>query len=257
KPYTPEFNAIEAIYDQLNQKKAAVDITAVMRRLQQEVNLSVTTLEKAGDTDCPHPDDDYVDLSTLDFDKLRAAFAKSTEKNTVVFDLQQAIAQRLAQMMQQNPTRLVFYEKYQAIIQAYNDGKDLQAVQKAFDELNVFLKKELTPETERAMREELDEETLAIFDLLKKPTLSLEERKKVKEVAKETLDILKAEKLKIERWRESTQVAAQVRVIIDERLQWLPADSYPDDELEIRGFQVYQHVYSHYQGGGVSAYGRF
>ncbi|WML92268.1 type I restriction endonuclease subunit R [Thiothrix lacustris] len=255
KPYTPEFNAIEAIYDQLNQKKAAVDITAVMRRLQQEVNLSVTTLDSVGENE--RPDDDYVDLSTLDFDKLRAAFAQSTEKNTVVFDLQQAIAQRLAQMMRQNPTRLVFYEKYQAIIQAYNDGKDLQAVQKAFDELNVFLKKELTPETERAMREELDEETLAIFDLLKKPMLSLEERKKVKEVAKETLDILKAEKLRIERWRESTQVAAQVRVIIDERLQWLPADSYPDDELDLRGFQVYQHVYSHYQGGGVSAYGQF
>ena len=38
---------------------------------------------------------DYVDLSTLDFDKLRLAFAKSTNKNAVVFDLQQAIDQVL------------------------------------------------------------------------------------------------------------------------------------------------------------------
>ena len=255
KAYTPEFNALEAIYDQLNQKTQSADITAVMRRLQQEVNLSVTTLDGVGESE--RTNDDYVDLSKLDFDKLRAAFAKSTEKNTVVFDLQQAIARRLAQMVQQNPTRLAFYAKYQAIIQAYNEGKDLAAVQKAFDDLNTFLKNDLTPETQRAMREGLDEETLAIFDLLKKPKLSLEERKQIKSVARETLDILKAEKLKIERWHESTQVTAQVRVIIDERLQWLPAESYPDDELDMKSLLVYQHVYSHYQGGGVSSYGRF
>jgi type I restriction enzyme R subunit len=174
-----------------------------------------------------------------------------------VFDLQQAIEQRLQQMVQHNPTRLVFYKKYQKIIKTYNEGKDLQAVQKAFDDLNDFMKNELTPEAERALRENLSEETLAIFDLLKKSDLSKSEREQVKKVAKETLAKLKAEKLRIERWRDSPQISAQVKIIIDEQLLWLPAEQYPDEEVDSCSVAVYQHVYSHYQGGGVSSYGFF
>ncbi|MDN3683537.1 hypothetical protein QW180_02710 [Vibrio sinaloensis] len=39
-------------------------------------------------------------------------------------------------------------------------------------------KNELSPEQERAMREGLDEESLAVFDLLKKPSLTVDEEKK-------------------------------------------------------------------------------
>ena len=174
KPFLQEFNAIEAIYDQLNQKTTSADISDVIRRLQQEVSMSVSTKEN----EVRETDD--VDLSTLDFDKLRAAFAKSKQKNAVVFDLQAAIQKKLEQMVQQNPIRLEFYEKYKKIIEEYNQGKDIQAVQKAFDDLNDFMKNDLTPETERAMREGLDEETLAIFDLLKKPELTKAEEPKLK-----------------------------------------------------------------------------
>ena len=107
--------------------------------------------------------------------------------------------------MRENPIRLEFYEKYKRIIEEYNAGKDIQAVQKAFDDLNDFMQNDLSPEQERAMREGLDEETLAIYDLLKKPSLTKAEEKDAKKVAKETLEKLKAEKLKVERWRESTQ----------------------------------------------------
>ncbi|MEB4591837.1 type I restriction endonuclease subunit R [Candidatus Thiothrix sp. Deng01] len=254
KPYTPAFNAIEAIYGQLNQKTQSADISGVMRRLQQEVNMSVGILPE-GVQEIDAQEDDFVDLSKLDFDKLRAAFAKSGQKNTVVFDLQQAIDQRLTQMLQQNPTRLAFYEKYQKIIKAYNEGKDLQAVQKTFNDLSDFIQNDLDPEVERATREQLDEETLAIFDLLKKPNLTKTEREQVKTVASGLLETLKAEKLRIERWSESPQVSAQVKIIIDERLQWLPAESYPDEEVDTRSTAVYQHVHSRYQGGGMSNYG--
>jgi len=202
-------------------------------------------------------EDDYVDLSNLDFDRLRAAFAKSSSKNAVVFDLQEAIDKKLQQMIQQNPIRLEFYDKYRKIIEEYNDGKDLQAVQKAFDDLNDFMANDLNPEVERAICEGLDEETLAIFDLLKKPNLESKERDEVKKVARKTLEILKEEKLRIERWRESTQVTSQVKTIIDDSLQWLPQESYPDDDLDAKSKEVYQHIYSHYQGAGISSYGVF
>ena len=251
KPFTREFNAIEAIYDQLNQKIKSADISEVMRKLQQEVSMSVSTLKNEV------REDDYVDLSSLDFDRLRAAFAKSNNKNAVVFDLQKAIQKKLEQMIQQNPLRLEFYEKYKQIIEEYNAGKDIQAVQQAFDDLNDFMENKINPELERAIKEGLDEETLAIFDLLKKPGLSKKEEEKVKKVASKTLEALKAEKLKIERWRESTQVTSQVKTIINDGLQYLPEKPYPDNELNEKGVLVYQHIYTNYQGEGLSTYGVF
>ncbi|MEH8021513.1 type I restriction endonuclease subunit R [Rheinheimera metallidurans] len=251
KPFIAEFNAIEAIYNQLNQKVKSADISSVMRKLQQEVSMSVSTMANAVS------DDDYVDLSNLDFDKLKQAFAKSNQKNVVVFDLQEAIEKQLERMVRENPIRLEFYEKYKTIIAEYNAGKDIQAVQKAFDDLSDFMKNQLNPEQERAMREGLDEESLAIFDLLKKASLTPDEEKVVKKVAKKTLDMLKAEKLKVDRWRESTQVSSQVRTMITNSLEWLPQDAYPDDELGDMSLLVYQHVYSNYQGAGMSTYGPF
>lgn len=251
KPFFAEFNAIEAIYNQLNQKIKSADISVVMRKLQQEVSMSVSTRVNAVS------DDDYVDLSSLDFDKLKQAFAKSEQKNAVVFDLQEAIEKQLEKMVRENPIRLEFYEKYKTIIAEYNAGKDIQAVQKAFDDLNEFMQNDLCPEQERAMREGLNEETLAIYDLLKKPSLTPEEEKQVKKVALETLVQLKAEKLKVERWRESTQVSSQVRTMIADRLQYLPENSYANDELPSMELLVYQHVFSNYQGSGSSTYGSF
>lgn len=253
EPFIPHHNAIEAIYNQLNQKTRSADISSVMRKLQQEVSMSVSTLQD----EVRDGEEDYVDLGNLDFDKLRQAFAKSQQKNAVVFDLQKAIEEQLKRMVRDNPIRLEFYEKYKKIIQEYNAGKDIQAVQKAFDDLNDFMKNDLNPEQERAMREGLDEETLAIYDLLKKPTLTKSEQADVKKVAVETLEKLKAEKLKVDRWRESLQVSSQVKTMIKDSLDWLPQTPYPDEELANLNLLVYQHVYSNYQGAGCSTYGTF
>lgn len=114
--------------------------------------------------------------------------------------------------------------------------------------------KEISVEELRAIHEGLDEETLAIFDLIKKPTLSKKEEEEVRKVAVKTLQILKEEKLKIERWRESSQVAAQVRTVIFDIMQWLPQESYVDDEVRQRSDQVYQHIYANYPGGDCDAY---
>ncbi len=150
-----------------------------------------------------------------------------------------------------------FYDKYKEIIDEYNDGKDIQAVQKAFDELGAFMEDALAPELDRAMREGLDEETLAIYDLLRKPELTTKEEAEVKKVALKTLEALKAEKLRVEHWRESIQVSAEVKVMIDDSLQWLPEKPYPEEELGDKSLLVYQHIYSHYQGAGMSTYGQF
>ena len=191
----------------------------------------------------------------MDFDKLKAAFAKAPRKNTLTYNLQQAIEKKLQQMLKENPLRLEFYERYKEIIADYNAGKTLENTVKAFENLNDFIK-DLTVEEQRAVRENLeDQEALAIFDLLREgKELEGKELKQVKKVARETLDKLKTEKLKIERWRESRQITAQVKGVIYDNLLWLPEDAYTDEDVSLKTISVYQHIYSNYYGGGKSVY---
>ena len=251
KPHIKDFNAIEAIYNLLNQNVKTADVTEIMMELQSVVSGSVVVKEN----EVADKDGVYVDLSTLDFDKLKAAFAKTPRKNTLTYNLQQAIEKKLQQMLKENPLRLEFYERYKEIIADYNAGKTLENTVKAFENLNEFIK-DLSVEEQRAVRENLeDQEALAIFDLLREgKELEGKDLKQVKKVARETLDKLKAEKLKIERWRESRQITAQVKGIIYDNLLWLPEETYTDEDVSLKTVNVYQHIYSSYYGGGKSVY---
>jgi len=84
--------------------------------------------------------------------------------------------------------------------------------------------------------------------------LTDKERDEVKKVAKQTLETLKAEKLKVERWRESTQLRAQVKTAIYDRLLWLPKKPYSEDEVDEKTNVIYQHIFTNYYGGGKSVY---
>ncbi|WP_027127103.1 type I restriction endonuclease subunit R [Gelidibacter mesophilus] len=252
KKYESDYNAIEAIYSALNQNVRSADVTQIIMDLQAIVSDSITIQESAVQEG---REEVYVDLSMLDFDKLCAAFAKTPRKNTLVFNLQEAIEQRLEQMLKENPLRIEFYDRYKEIIEIYNKGKSLEDTQKSFDNLNDFIQ-DLSFEEQRAVREELkDQETLAIFDLLKEgKDLSIKELKEVKKVASKTLETLKSEKLKIDNWRESRQVKAQVKSTIYDHLLYLPQEFYTDEEGGFKTANVYQHIYSNYYGGGKSVY---
>jgi len=61
----------------------------------------------------------------------------------------------------------------------------------------------LDEEARRAVREGLDEESLAIFDLLRRPELTAKEIKRIKKVAVELLAVLKERIQEIDHWRDS------------------------------------------------------
>ena len=252
KPYLKPFNAIEAIYQELNRQTRSADVLSIMLKLQAIVNESITITPMVAGED----EEVSVDLSKLDFDKLKAAFARTTEKNTLVYNLHEAVEKKLAQMMRENPLRFEFYERYQEIITEYNQGKSLEDTITAFNNLNTFIQ-ELNIEDARAIRENLDQETLAIFDLLRNgKDLRPEETNQVKKVAADTLQSVKEEKLKIERWRESRQITAQVKTLIFDQLQWLPQEAYTDEDVNERSTHVYQHIYTNYPGGLGNSYVR-
>ena len=246
KEFTKQYNAISAIYSGLNQEIKKADITELMKKLQDLVGESIQINKD------PNKKDIFIDLSNLNFEKLRKLFDKHP-MNKEVYDLQKAIDKKLNRMMQKNPHRLNFYKKYMKIIEEYNEGKDAEAVKRAFEELLKFVN-EMNLEEQRSMRENLDEETLAIYDLLCKANLTKKDKDIVKKVSIETLENLKKEKLKIERWRESNQVKAQVKIIIRQCLLHLPKETYPDDEVDVKTLEVYQHIHSNYYGGGESIY---
>ena len=114
---------------------------------------------------------------------------------------------------------------------------------------------ELDDEEQRALREQLSEEELAVFDILTKPEMELSEadRKKVKATARELLDTLKAGKLVLD-WRKRQQARAEVWVTIEKTLdQGLPT-VYTPQLFEQKTNAVYQHIYDAYYGAGNSVY---
>lgn len=243
KPFIKKFNAIEALYQQLNQQTKDADITEIMKRLQDIVDESIFS----GIASEPH-EDVYIDLAKFDLAKLKAAFQKTDKKNSLVFDLQQAVDKKLKMMLKDNPLRLEFYERYQEIIEEYNKGKSLEDTKKAFEKLSKFIE-QLSAEDSRAIRENLDEETLAIFDLLKSgKQLSEKEINEVKKISVDTLAKLKTEKLSVQRWRESRQITAQVKTMIYDSFQWLPQPVYSDQDVADKTMVVYQHIYSNFGG---------
>lgn len=109
---------------------------------------------------------------------------------------------------------------------------------------------EMDDESSRAIREGLDEESLAMFDLLKKPDLGKKDLDRVKKVAAELLATLKAEKLRVENWREKEATRDAVHVAIRDFL-WadhtgLPDPAYTEQDVEVRAGDVFRHVYRAY-----------
>lgn len=168
--------------------------------------------------------------------------------------MQQAIEKKLDRMIQENPLRMEFLDRYQEIIEEYNSGKDFEGTVKVALELIDFIE-ELTNEEKRVVSENVQiQEVLAIYDLLKQgKNLDPKEMKAVKKVAAKTLSSLK-DVLDKEHWREKVKLTSEVKSRIRTNLFHLPQESYPDSEIDQRKDKIYQHVYSSYFGGGNSVY---
>jgi type I restriction enzyme R subunit len=239
RKFTKLYNAIDAIYNKLNQKIKSADVTAIIMKLQSVVNDSIVI-----DT-VSEPVNIAIDLSNLDADALRKAFEKVQRKNELVYDLNKAVVNKLEQMLKENPLRMDFYDRYKEIVEAYNNGKSEAELKRSFEQLTAFVQT-LSKEEKRAFTENLDEPTLSIFDLLiQNKELSKSEREQVKKVAKDTLEKLQNEKLNIPNWKESREMKAGIKTTIYDQLLWLPENKYNDDEVSLKSVAVYQHVYSY------------
>ncbi len=237
-------DAINIVYRSLQQDREQADITDIIRQLHEVVNEAIELLPGSED----YPSSTY-DISKIDFKRLRKEFERSPSKNTTVQNLRQAVEQRLQRLLLQNPLRTDFQQHYEQIVSEYNREKDRVTIELTFEAL-FKLVQELDEEESRALREGLDEESLAIFDLLRKPGLSASDIKKIKIVAVNLLARLKEEKLHIDHWRDKEATRDAIRVTIYDSL-WrdntgLPVDVYTEDDVNDKVKEVFRHVYRAY-----------
>jgi type I restriction enzyme R subunit len=123
-----------------------------------------------------------------------------------------------------------------------------------FQQLMTFAKS-LSEEEKRGVSKQLNEEELALFDLLTKPQIELSDsdREKVKVTARDLLNTLKAGKLVLD-WRKRQQARADVRITIEKMLDMGLPRAYTPELFDQKTSAVFQHVYDAYYGAGHSVY---
>ncbi len=184
-------------------------------------------------------DENRIDLSKIDFEALKKFFNQG-KKKTLTEKLKNEVEKKLKGMMQKNKTRVDFYAQFMEMIDEYNAGS--KNVDVLFHELIEFAK-DLKEEEKRAVKENLTEGELAIFDLLTKPAVVLtkKEELRVKGVAKELLEKLKSE-LCLD-WRKKHQARESVKLSIEEVLDGLPEEPFGRDLYQQKCNVVFLHVY--------------
>lgn len=171
-------------------------------------------------------------------EKLREEFAKKVRrKATALQDICDIVEDKLAQMLALNPARMDYQRKYEEIVADYNNEKDRTTIEETFRRL-VELVASLDEEQQRATREGLDEDELALFDLLRKDGLDAAARERVKQASRELLAAVKARSAELDRVWEKEQTKADVEVfILDEVYAGLPTPPFAAEEKGTAGRQ--------------------
>jgi type I restriction enzyme R subunit len=237
--YRQRFAAIRVIYNSLEEDVRQADITDIMLELHALVDASIQTQAPSVDRA-----DRLYDISQIDFDRLKKEFERSPRKNTTVQSLKDAIQKKLEMMLRQNPLRTDFQKHYEQLVADYNSEKDAVNIERTFAAL-LILVEELDHEQQRAMREGLDEETLALFDLLKKPDLEKGDIARLKRVAVELYGVLKQQLAAMQDFagKQATRDAVRIAItnfLYDDRTG-LP-ESYATEEVDLKARAVFAHV---------------
>ncbi len=242
--------SIRALAEYIRNRSDPPDISHVMQGIKELLDRSIGAepfkikeKEKASGTQ-------GIDLSKIDFEKLAKRFERKKPSSSDLERLKAAVKAQLERMVRLNRTRADYLEKFEALIEAYNNGS--RNIEEIFRDL-IALARVLTEEQGRHLREHLSEEELTIFDILTRPgpELSTAERDEVKKVARQLLERLNA--LLVLGWRQKVQSRARVRIEIEDSLDALPR-AYTKETYQTKCNVLFEHVYESYMGDGKSSY---
>lgn len=220
----------------------AVDISRLMESIEEILDRSIASegyiIKKPT----------ILDLSQVNLDVLAEKMQKS-KKRTEAERLRNLLEQKVQEMVEKNRTRIDFLERLRKMVDEYNAGS--HNIEEFFRKLVEFAK-DLNEEDQRAIKENLTEEELTLFDLLIKPEMNLTKAQEieVKNVAKDLLDTLKRDKLVLD-WRKKQQTRATVRVCIEETLDHLPS-VYDRDIFNMKCEVVFQYIFDTYSEAAIA-----
>ena len=238
---------LHSLVEKIRSLTPSANVNEVMQEIEQILDLSIDAQGYIISDD----KDNVVDLSSLDFEKMRRDFEKK-HKNMEMQKLKDKVEQVLYDMLEKNKTRTDYLERFEQMIADYNAGsKNVDIIYKNL----VDFAEALSEEQKRHMQENLSEEELAMFDILIKPEMELSEKEKqqVKKVASQLLETLKKEKLVLD-WRKKQQARADVLYTIEKVLDDELPRSYSTEVYRIKCEKAYQHIYDNYYGAGRSIY---
>ena len=237
--YYTEVTAIRVIASRVRDVGvASIDVSLVKKDLEDLLDRSI----QAGEYVIPQHKR-LRDLSALDTNALRNFFAKLDNKNLQAESLSGELREKIEEMVRRNRKRAKFMERLNLLLKEYNSGA--HDIDQLLNDL-VALAKDLNEEEQRAVKEGLTEDELAIFDLLRKENLNPDETAKVRLVAKELLERLRP-KL-VPAWRDFEPLRSGVRTTISDILfPKLPEPVYTESDCEFKGLEVYNFVYENYR----------
>ncbi len=248
--FMPEVIIFSILAQTIRSILPAPDISAVMEQIEGILDESIVAEESAiyqrmGD------DAKLVNLSEIDFEVLQKKFSKDYKRAKVQTE-RAKIEDRITRLVQLNRTRINFLEKFQQLIEEYNAGG--LGIDQIIEEL-ARLSQLLNEEEKRALKNQLSEEELAVFDLLTKPdpTLKPNEEKQVRAVAKNLIKVIEELGL-MQGWKTRQQSRAKVKVEIEKALDGGLPEVYDRTLFSRKSELVYQHIFEAYSGDGVSVY---
>ena len=244
--YAERHDNLEAIYRKLEDRRDTADVTNVLKELHRIVNEAIRAAAPGDD----HAEGLKVDLSRIDFAKLRDEFAgKVRRKHAALQDIRDIIEKKLEQMLRKNPLRMDYYKKYQEIIADYNREKDRITVEETLAKL-FDIADSIDAEQRRAIEEGLSESELAMFDLLFKETISKVDRERLKQASRSLLASLRKLLPQMHDWTENTTTQAEVKMfILDSLWSTLPRPPFTEEETEGVAARIYDYVWQQSKSG--------
>lgn len=246
--YLPTYQLLRTIQGQIRSLAGDVSIDHVTKSI---VDLLDESIEAGSYTIKELKADEVIDLSQVDFEKLQQKFGFKP-KNIEGEKLKNEIDARLKHLLELNKTRIDLADRFQKLIDEYNAGS--KNIEEFFNELVEFAH-DLDEEEQRAVREEMSEEELVVFDLIVRPgpELTKAEVVQVKKAARDLLLNLKHQKLVLD-WKKSQQNRAIVqRTIRDVLNEELPS-GYDGDWRRKKLGVLYEHFYESYEDANINVY---
>jgi type I restriction enzyme R subunit len=254
KHFDPSISVFQYLRGVVDNIIAQADIDAVKQKIGDLLDQSIITSNTELFTQFTQPPYQVIkkgktlDLSTINFEKLKEEFKEKEFKNIEITNLREFIEKKLEVMLQENSTRTDFAQKLQEIINRYNAGGT--ATENYFDEL-VKYAEGLKEEDERHVKEGLSKDELELYDVLRKDKMTKAEEIKVKNAARDLLQrLIKGRpKVLIQDWFKDGQSQVRVKLAIEEVLDKDLPETYEKDLFKEKSNKLYDLVYEYASKG--------